>query len=191
MADLEKWLGIELPIIQAPMAGVQGSALAIAVSNAGGLGSLPCAMLEPGRPAPELAAIRARTAKPFNVNFFCHVPPAPDARAGGGLAGGRSHPYYEELGIDAARVAAAPARAPFSAEAADVLDEFAPAVVSFHFGLPVARAAGPGAGDGARRSSPRRPPSRRRSGWRRTASTRSSPRASRRAGIAGSSCRTT
>ena len=42
---LQQLLGIELPIIQAPMAGVQGSALAVAVSNAGGLGSLPCAML--------------------------------------------------------------------------------------------------------------------------------------------------
>ena len=45
MMTLQDLLGIELPIIQAPMAGVQGSALAVAVSNAGGLGSLPCAML--------------------------------------------------------------------------------------------------------------------------------------------------
>jgi nitronate monooxygenase len=44
---LEELFGVELPIIQAPMAGVQGSALAIAVSNAGGLGSLPCALLSP------------------------------------------------------------------------------------------------------------------------------------------------
>ena len=42
---LSQWLGLALPIVQAPMAGVQDSALAVAVSNAGGLGSLPCAML--------------------------------------------------------------------------------------------------------------------------------------------------
>src|SRR5205814_303697 len=70
--------GIELPIIQAPMAGVQGSPLAIAVSNAGGLGSLPCAMLGPDAMRAELAAIKAQTTKPYNVNFFCHPTPAPD-----------------------------------------------------------------------------------------------------------------
>ncbi len=76
---LDHLLGIELPIVQAPMAGVQASALAIAVSNAGGLGSLPCAMLAPDAMRDELAKLSAGTAKPFNVNFFCHVPPPPDA----------------------------------------------------------------------------------------------------------------
>jgi NAD(P)H-dependent flavin oxidoreductase YrpB (nitropropane dioxygenase family) len=71
--------GIDLPIIQAPMAGVQGSALAIAVSQAGGLGSLPGAMLTADTLAREIAAIRAATDRPFNVNFFCHTPPVPDA----------------------------------------------------------------------------------------------------------------
>ncbi|HLH53551.1 MAG TPA: nitronate monooxygenase, partial [Verrucomicrobiae bacterium] len=52
---LQQLFGIELPIIQAPMAGVQGSALAVAVSNAGGLGSLPCAMLTPETMRKELA----------------------------------------------------------------------------------------------------------------------------------------
>jgi NAD(P)H-dependent flavin oxidoreductase YrpB (nitropropane dioxygenase family) len=70
---LQTLLNIELPIIQAPMAGVQGSAMAIAVSNAGGLGSLPCAMLSLDDMANELAAIRLATGKPFNVNFFCHT----------------------------------------------------------------------------------------------------------------------
>jgi nitronate monooxygenase len=79
MNRLSDLLGIDLPIIQAPMAGVQGSALAIAVSNAGGLGSLPCAMLGPQALQQELAAIRAQTTKPFNVNFFCHRQPDPDA----------------------------------------------------------------------------------------------------------------
>src|SRR5688500_1121539 len=78
--NLQQILGTELPLIQAPMAGVQGSALAIAVSNAGGLGSLPCAMLAPDAMRKELEAIRAQTDKPYNVNFFCHVQPQPDAQ---------------------------------------------------------------------------------------------------------------
>lgn len=132
---LQEFLGIELPIIQAPMAGVQGSALAVAVSNAGGLGSLPCAMLGVDAIREELAAIRAQTAKPFNVNFFCHAPPTPDAVR---EAAWRSvlAPFYGEFGIDAGAVPAGPGRTPFSAEIADALEEFKPPVVSFHFGLP-------------------------------------------------------
>ena len=135
--DLRALLGIDLPLIQAPMAGVQGSALAVAVSNAGGLGSLPCAMLDPASMRRELAAIRARTDKPFNVNFFCHRPPEPGAEreAAWRLA---LAPYYAEFGIDASAIASGPGRRPFDAEAADVLAEFRPPVVSFHFGLPPA-----------------------------------------------------
>ena len=76
--SLRQLLGIELPIIQAPMAGAQGSALAVAVSNEGGLGSLPCAMLTPDAMRKELAAISAQTPRPFNANFFCHAPPLSD-----------------------------------------------------------------------------------------------------------------
>lgn len=133
--SLQSLLGTALPIIQAPMAGAQGSALAIAVSNAGGLGSLPCAMLAPDAMRKELAAIRAGTDKPYNVNFFCHTPPAPqpgvEARWRETLA-----PYYAEFGIDPDTIPAGPGRLPFSGEAADILDEFRPPVVSFHFGLP-------------------------------------------------------
>ncbi|MGQ0510808.1 MAG: NAD(P)H-dependent flavin oxidoreductase [Betaproteobacteria bacterium] len=135
MSAITKLFGIELPVIQAPMAGSQGSAMTIAVSNAGGLGSLPCAMLAPEGIAKELAAIKAGTAKPYNVNFFCHVPPQPDAvREAAWRA--KLAPYYEEFGIDADKIPAGPGRSPFSAEAADVLEAFKPAVVSFHFGLP-------------------------------------------------------
>jgi nitronate monooxygenase len=132
---LQRLLGIELPIVQAPMAGVQGSALAIAVSNAGGLGSLPCAMLGPDAIRAELAAIKAATRRPYNVNFFCHTPPAPSAQREAAWRAVLA-PYYREYGIDPDSIAAGPGRAPFSAEAADVLAEFKPAVVSFHFGLP-------------------------------------------------------
>src|SRR4051794_1687825 len=105
-------LNIELPIIQAPMAGVQGSALAVAVSNAGGLGSLPCAMLGIDVMRAELTEIRAQTSKPFNVNFFCHTPPPADAeREAAWRAALR--PFYDELGVDPAASSAAPSRAPF------------------------------------------------------------------------------
>ena len=134
-AALQQVLGTDLPIIQAPMAGVQVGAMAIAVSNAGGLGSLPCAMLTPDAMRKELDAIRAATSKPYNVNFFCHTPPAPSAER---EAAWRKvlAPYFREHGIDPASIAAGPGRAPFSAEAADVLEAYKPRVVSFHFGLP-------------------------------------------------------
>ncbi len=132
---LQKLLGIELPIIQAPMAGVQGNALAVAVSNAGGLGSLPCAMLSVDAMRKELAAIRAQTTKPFNVNFFCHTQPEPSIERETTWRAALS-PYLKEYGIDANTIPAGLGRSPFSAEAADALSEVRPAVVSFHFGLP-------------------------------------------------------
>ena len=117
------------------MAGVQDAALAIAVSNAGGLGSLPCAMLSPDRMTRELETLARGTAAPFNVNFFCHTPPMVDAereRAWRMVL----RPYYQELGLDPDDIPDAPARRPFSHDAADVLAAFKPPVVSFHFGLP-------------------------------------------------------
>ncbi len=135
MVNIADLFNVQLPLIQAPMAGVQDSALAIAVSNAGALGSLPCAMSAPEAIRAELTTIKARTAKPYNINFFCHTPPLPDpARE----AAWREilTPYYRELGIDPAQIQPGPGRTPFNAEAADVLEEFRPPVVSFHFGLP-------------------------------------------------------
>ena len=137
MSSVTELLGIELPIIQAPMAGVQGSALAIAVSNAGGLGSLPCALLSVDAMRAELAAIRRGTSKPFNVNFFCHTAPAAEAAREEGWRK-RLQPYYDELGVDVRNVPSGPGRAPFSHEIADALSELQPPVVSFHFGVPAA-----------------------------------------------------
>jgi len=134
-ARLQDLLGVDIPLVQAPMAGVQGSALAVAVSNAGGLGSLPCALLTPEAMKGELEAIRAATTRPFNVNFFCHAtPPLDPAREAAWRAALAR--YYAEAGIPAGDLPPAPARAPFNAEAADVLAAFEPPVVSFHFGLP-------------------------------------------------------
>jgi len=134
---LQQLLGVDLPIIQAPMAGSQGSALAVAVSNAGGLGSLPCAMLSLDAMRNELATIKAQTGKPFNVNFFSHPSPTPSPEREA-VWRATLLPYYKEFGIDVDSIPVGPGRAAFSSEAADVLAEFKPAVVSFHFGLPSA-----------------------------------------------------
>src|ERR1700761_2027388 len=72
--------GIELPIIQAPMAGSALSDMVVAVAQAGGLGSLACALLSVEQARKELETIRQKTARPINANFFCHQPP-PDDRA--------------------------------------------------------------------------------------------------------------
>ena len=104
---LQQLLGIELPIIQAPMAGVQDHRLAVAVSNAGGLGSLPAAMLSLEALRSELTALQAQTSKPYNVNFFCHTPPTPDATREAAWRAALA-PYYAELGLDPAQIAAGP-----------------------------------------------------------------------------------
>jgi nitronate monooxygenase len=134
---ISELLGIALPIIQAPMAGAQAGAMAIAVSNAGGLGSLPCAMLTADGLRKELESMKAQTSKPFNVNFFCHTAPVADAGRESAWRAALT-PYYKHYGIDPAGIPAGPGRAPFSAEFADVLEQYQPAVVSFHFGLPPA-----------------------------------------------------
>jgi nitronate monooxygenase len=131
---LQQWLGLPLPVIQAPMAGVQGSALTIAVSAAGGLGSLPCAMLTPEQITAELQRLRDSGAA-CNLNFFCHQPAPADAareqRWREALA-----PYADALGVDLSTAPTAAARSPFSAALLECIAPFRPPVVSFHFGLP-------------------------------------------------------
>jgi nitronate monooxygenase len=129
--------GIELPIIQAPMAGPTLHEMVIAVSEAGGLGSLPCALLAPEQQRRELEAIRAATARPINLNFFCHQPPAPDAAREAAWRQ-RLRIYYLELGLDPDGPIPSASRKPFDAAGAALVEEFRPAVVSFHFGLPEA-----------------------------------------------------
>lgn len=138
-ADL---VGIEHPIVQAPMAGSNLSPLAIAVSQAGGLGSLPCAMLAEDKIRSELALIRQQTDRPVNVNFFCHTPPEVNATADKAWRD-RLAPYYGEAGLDIDSVPSGPARHPFDAQIADIVLEAKPHVVSFHFGLPEAELLAP------------------------------------------------
>ena len=124
----------ELAIVQAPMAGAQDHELAIAVASAGGLGSIPCAMLDAAGIRSQVASFRLRaTGKPLNLNFFCHqvAPPDParDAAWRAKLA-----PYYAELGIEAGGPAAT--RGAFDDATCAVVEDIKPEVVSFHFGLP-------------------------------------------------------
>lgn len=127
--------GIQLPIIQAPMAGANGSEMVIAVSEAGGLGSLPCAMLTPEKIREEIAAIKSQTSKPFNVNFFCHKPANPDAARDREWKAILAH-YYDEFGLNPLAATPSADRAPFDSTACSIVAETKPAVVSFHFGLP-------------------------------------------------------
>ena len=124
-----------LPLLQAPMAGAQGPALALAVCAAGGVGGLPAAMLSTEALQAELQVLHDQAPGPWNVNFFCHTPPPEDAAA---EARWRQalQPFYAEAGIDPASVPSGAGRVPFSHAVADVVEPFAPPVVSFHFGLP-------------------------------------------------------
>jgi nitronate monooxygenase len=126
---------IELPIVQAPVAGAMNWELAAEVAAAGGLGSLPCAMLNPEQVRSEMGKIRARTKNPINLNFFCHTPPVPnntrEVRWRDRLA-----PYYRELAVDPAAPIPSSNRTAFDAVMCDVVEETKPDVVSFHFGLP-------------------------------------------------------
>ena len=126
---------IELPIFLAPMAGPGTAALAIAVSEAGGLGSLPCAQLSATEIRTAVETIRRGTSRPINLNFFSHTPPGSDPerdRAWRALL----KPYYLELGLDPEAPFAPPSRKPFDSESCTLVEEFKPEVVSFHFGLP-------------------------------------------------------
>lgn len=128
-------LNIEFPIIQAPMAGANGSAMVIRVSAAGALGSLPCAMLDAEKMRAELGIIRQQTNNPINVNFFTHTPPDADP-AREATWRDRLAKYYVELGLDPDASAPAVSRAPFDDAMCAIVEEVRPEVISFHFGLP-------------------------------------------------------
>lgn len=132
---LEELLGTQLPIIQAPMAGVQNSALALAVCRAGGLGSLPCAMLGPEALQQELTLLSEQADGPWNLNFFAHSNPPADA-AGEQQWRNALAPYYAELGLDIDSIQAGAGRRPFDLDTLELIAPFRPPVVSFHFGLP-------------------------------------------------------
>ena len=130
------------------MAGAQGAALAVAVSEAGGLGSLPCSLLDDDGVRSEVAAFRAGTSRPVNLNFFCHTK-APTDVAAEARWRDMLTPYFAEFGLDLDTQAADIKIDPFDDARCDVVEDLRPEVVSFHFGLPdaslVARVKGIGA----------------------------------------------
>jgi nitronate monooxygenase len=132
---LLKLFDIELPLLQAPMAGASGPAMAIAVGNAGGLPSLPCAMLSGDQIRDEVSLIRQHTRAPLNLNFFCHVSPAADPDADAAWKN-LLQPYYQELGADFEAPTPVSNRSPFDDAACELVEALKPEVVSFHFGLP-------------------------------------------------------
>ena len=132
---IQDLFGIELPIVQAPMAGPNLAELAIGAARAGALGSLPCATLSVEQALAQCRQVREATAAPLNLNFFCHRPPAADpAREAAWrerLAG-----YYREYGLDPSLPTPPSSRAPFDPAYCELVEQVRPQVVSFHFGLP-------------------------------------------------------
>jgi nitronate monooxygenase len=127
--------GVEHPILQAPMAGASSPQMAVAVSEAGGMGAIAAAMLTPDTLRAELQMVQQGTGRPINVNFFVHRPPPADAARDSAWRQ-RLAAYYRELGVPADAGKDAPTRAPFSPAMCDVVLEYKPKVVSFHFGMP-------------------------------------------------------
>ncbi|MBY5714495.1 NAD(P)H-dependent flavin oxidoreductase [Rhizobium leguminosarum] len=127
--------GIELPIIQAPMAGATTVDMVVAAAKAGGLGSLPSAQLNAEGLRQALTEIRTATKSPVNVNFFSHVPPPGDPAAQMRWRALLA-PYFVEVGLDPTAPIAAAGRAPFDSSFCTVVEELKPEIVSFHFGLP-------------------------------------------------------
>src|SRR5262245_44062713 len=130
-----KLCGIELPIIQAPMAGSALSDMVVAVSEAGGLGSLACALLSVEEARKELETIRRQTSRPINANFFCHQRPRQDSVREMNWRR-RLDAYYVQLQADNSPASVSSARFNFDDKMCDLVGEFHPEVVSFHFGLP-------------------------------------------------------
>lgn len=135
-ARLLELLRIEVPIIQAPMAGVSTPAMAAAVSNAGALGSIGVGATDAAGAQRMIAEFRERSARSVNVNVFCHAPARADA--------GREGRWIERLRPEFARHGAAPPAALREIYRSFVEDDDMlamlvrerPAVVSFHFGIP-------------------------------------------------------
>jgi nitronate monooxygenase len=128
-------LGIDHPIIQAPMAGTTGPEIVAAVSNAGGMGSHGCATLPLDVLEKEMYAISGLTNRPVNLNFFCHTPPQMEPGHHEALLTALA-PYYEAAGVDAPNDLPVPNFDTFGEAHLELLLRHPPAVVSFHFGLP-------------------------------------------------------
>lgn len=134
---LQELLGMTKPLILAPMAGAGGIDLALGVAKAGGLASIPCAMLGPDAIRAQVKAFRTASDQPFNLNFFCHthqpVKEDEQQRWCSTLA-----PYYQQAGLDIDNLSIGASRASFNEELCSLVEELKAPIVSFHFGLPEA-----------------------------------------------------
>jgi nitronate monooxygenase len=127
--------GIEVPIVQAPMANSTGVEVAIEVARAGGLGALPCAVLEPKEIEAGIETFRTHTKAPLNCNFFCHqVAPDDPQHDSAWLA--HLSPYFTACEVDPPPVPLPAGHAPFGEAECAVVEALRPEIVSFHFGLP-------------------------------------------------------
>ena len=133
MSTPTHFLPVAIPLVQAPMAGCQDEVMAIAVSQAGALGSLPAATLDADALEAALLKLDA-SGLPYNVNFFAHTETQPDASVWRDWIA-RLQPFYDEMGLTAAPKPQ-PGRRAFDGQTAEVLSRFRPAAVSFHFGPP-------------------------------------------------------
>ncbi len=127
-------LNVTIPIVQAPMAGAQDIDLPVAVSNAGAVASLPCALLSPNEAYTALNRFRSRASGPINLNFFVHEEPSRDSQREEAWLS-ELVPFYEEFGLEKDYEKTV-ALKPLSAEMVEVVCATKPEVVSFHFGLP-------------------------------------------------------
>lgn len=143
-------LGLEVPLLQAPMAGVSTPALAAEVSNAGALGAIGLGASDVATARQMIEQVRARTVRPFNVNLFVHATPQKDvAREAAWLAW--LHPQFARFGVAEPSVL----QAPYTSFADDpdmlrMLLAVRPPVISFHFGLPAPEKVAALRGTGAR-----------------------------------------
>jgi len=136
--DFLELLGIAHPIVQAPMSGFTTPALAAAVCNAGGLGSIGCATLPSAAIREQVAAICQSTNRPFNLNFFVYAPPVPAPETTARMRA-RLASYFAVFGLGPVPEPSVPF-ASFDEERLALALELRPRVVSFHFGLPSAAA---------------------------------------------------
>ncbi|PCK32919.1 NAD(P)H-dependent flavin oxidoreductase [Pseudoalteromonas piscicida] len=132
--QLSKLLNIAIPMIQAPMAGVQNWRLAAAASNAGILGSIPCGMLSKAQVIEEIENFKAHASGPYNLNFFCHEMPELDPYQQDKWKQKLSA-YYDEFNVEPNENLGV-LRRPFDMEMAEAIAPYKPSVISFHFGLP-------------------------------------------------------
>jgi nitronate monooxygenase len=136
--DFLELLGITHPVIQAPMSGFTPPALAAAVCNAGGLGSIGCAGLPPATVRDQVSALHQATNRPYNLNFFVHARPTLDPEVAARMRA-RLATYFDQFALGPVPDPKEPFP-PFDEERLALVLELRPRVVSFHFGLPAASA---------------------------------------------------